>query len=57
MSRSDDKKLAALIKKTAAKVANTKPKNRQRYDETLPPEKEEDGDAQALFSEMKKRDF
>ncbi|HEX9580257.1 MAG TPA: hypothetical protein VF970_04050 [Gemmatimonadales bacterium] len=57
MSRSDDKKLAALVKKTAAKVANAKPKNRQRYDETLPPEKEDDGDSRMLFSEMKKREF
>jgi hypothetical protein len=57
MSRSEDRKLAALVKKTAAKVAKAKPKTRRRYDDTLPPEKEEDSDSRALFSEMKKREF
>ena len=57
MSRADDRKLAALVKKTAAKVANAKPKTRQRYDDTLPAEKEDDSDSHMLFSEMKKREF
>jgi hypothetical protein len=57
MSKSDDKKLEALAKKNAAKVAKAKPEKRRRYDDTLPPDREEDLDARGLFDEMKKRDF
>src|SRR5437016_5594444 len=42
MSKGDDRKLAALAKKNAAKVAKAKPTKRRRYDDTLPPEREED---------------
>lgn len=57
MSRSDDRKLEALVKKNAAKVAKAKPKTRRKYDDTLQQETEEDGDSRSLFSEMKKREF
>ena len=57
MSKSDERKLAALVKKNAAKVARSKPKARRRHDETLPPETEEDAELRDFFSEMKKRDF
>lgn len=57
MSKSDDRKLAALVKKNAAKVAKSKPKTRRKYDDTLQSEAEEDADSQSLFSEMKKREF
>jgi hypothetical protein len=57
MSKSDERKLAALVKKTAAKVANAKPKNQHRHDPTLPSEAEEDIDRRRFFSEMKKREF
>lgn len=57
MSKSDDRELAALVKKTAAKVAKSKPKARRKYDDTLRRTSEEEEDAQALFSEMKKREF
>jgi len=57
MSKSDDKKLEALAKKNAAKVAKAKPQKRRQYDDTLPAEREEDLDARGLFDEMKKRDF
>jgi hypothetical protein len=57
MSKSDDRKLEALVKKNAAKVANAKPKTRRKYDDTLQQETEEDGDSRSLFSEMKKREF
>ncbi len=57
MSKSDDRKLEALVKKNAAKVASAKPKNRRKYDDTLQQETEEDGDSRSLFSEMKKREF
>jgi hypothetical protein len=61
MTKSDDRKLAALVKKNAAKAANPKndPKanRRRQYDSTLPADAEEDGDLRAFFSEMKKREF
>jgi hypothetical protein len=57
MSKSDDKKLEALARKNAAKAAKLKTQKRHRYDDTLPPEREEDADARVLFDEMKKRDF
>ncbi|MBI4502731.1 MAG: hypothetical protein HY700_16415 [Gemmatimonadetes bacterium] len=60
MSKSDDKKLAALVKKTMAKVEARKPKAklRRQVDGTLQPEvTEEDLDRRDLFSEMKKREF
>jgi hypothetical protein len=57
MSKSDDEKLAKLIKKNAAKAAKAKPKAR-RYDPTLPPETTEDDiERRDFFSEMKKREF
>ena len=58
MSKSDDEKLAKLIKKNMAKAAKAKPKARRRYDTTLPPEtSDEDLERQDFFSEMKKREF
>ncbi len=57
MSKSDDRKLAALVKKNAAKAAKAKTKGRRRYDDTLPPEREQDPDLRHFFSEMKKREF
>jgi hypothetical protein len=57
MSKSDEKKLAALVKKNAAKAAKAKKKERRQYDETLPPEGDEDTELRDFFSEMKKREF
>jgi hypothetical protein len=60
MSSSDDKKIAALVKKTMAKVEAKKPraKLRKQVDDTLQAEtSEEDLDRRDLFSEMKKREF
>ena len=57
MSKSEDEKMAKLIKKNAAKAAKAKPKPR-RYDPTLPPDTtEEDIERRDFFSEMKKREF
>jgi hypothetical protein len=53
----DDKQLAALAKKNAAKVAKEKAKKRRRFDDTLPEEQEEDRDRDRFFSDMKKREF
>jgi hypothetical protein len=57
MSGIDDRKLAALAKKNAAKAAKAKVKSRRQYDNTLPPETEEDAERRKFFSEMKKREF
>jgi hypothetical protein len=57
MSKSDDKKLEALVRKNAAKAAKAKAKTRRRYDETLQPETDEDEERHRFFSEMKKREF
>ncbi len=51
----DDKQLAALARKNAAKVAKEKSKARRKFDDTLP-DNDEDRDAQRLFKEMKKRE-
>jgi len=57
VSKSDDQKLAALIRKNAAKAARPKAKRRRQYDATLPPETDEDTERRDFFSEMKKREF
>jgi len=57
-SKSDEQKLAALIKKNAAKAAKAKRKVQRQYDTTLPPETtDEDLERRDFFSEMKKREF
>ena len=60
MSKSDERKLAALIKKNMAKVEAKKPKDklRKQIDDTLPKETDEtDLDRRDFFSDMKKREF
>ena len=57
MSKSDEQKLAALVKKNAAKAAKAKQKARRQYDKTLPPEPDEDTELRDFFSEMQKREF
>ncbi len=57
MPKGDDRKLEALAKKNAAKVAKVKPKRRRQYDDTLQPEREEDLELRDFFQEMKKREF
>lgn len=59
MANSEERKIAALVKKLAAKAA-AKPKSsrRRQYDPTLPPEPtDEDLERRDFFSEMKKREF
>jgi len=56
VSKTDDEKLAKLIKKNMAKAAKAKP--RKRYDPTLPPDSTDDDiERRDFFSEMKKREF
>lgn len=58
MSRSDEAKLAALVRKTAAKAAKAKRKVQRQYDDTLRSETTDDDiERRDFFSEMKKRDF
>jgi len=57
MSKSDDQKLAALVRKNAAKAAKAKQPTRRQYDDTLSPEVEDDLERRKFFSEMKKREF
>ena len=57
-SKSEEQKLAALIRKNAAKAAQAKRKIQRQYDSTLPPEtSDEDIERRDFFSEMKKREF
>ena len=53
----DNRKLAALARKNAAKAVAKKPKINPRYDDTLPPQPEDDEETKRLFKEMKKREF
>ena len=60
VSKSEDKKLAALIKKNMAKAEakKLKAKLRKQYDDTLQPDGGEgDLDTRDFFSDMKKREF
>jgi hypothetical protein len=57
MSKSDEQKLAALIRKNMAKAEKPKAMKKRRYDPTLPPEVDDDPEHRAFFSEMKKREF
>ncbi|MGH7605934.1 MAG: hypothetical protein ACREME_01225 [Gemmatimonadales bacterium] len=58
MSKSEDERMAKLIRKNVAKVEKAKPKARRRYDTTLPPETSDDDiERRDFFKEMKKREF
>ena len=58
MPKSEDERMAKLIRKNVAKAAKAKPKTRRKYDTTLPPEtSDEDLERRDFFSEMKKREF
>jgi hypothetical protein len=57
-SKSDEEKLAALIKKNVAKAAAAKQKVKRNYDSTLKSETtDQDLERRDFFSEMKKREF
>ena len=57
MTKADDQRLAALIKKNAAKAAKPKKEPRRRFDDTLPSDTEDDRDSRDFFDEMKRREF
>jgi hypothetical protein len=57
-SKSDEQKLAALIKKNVAKAEAAKQKVKRNYDSTLRSDTtDEDIERRDFFSEMKKREF
>ena len=57
-SKSDEQKMQKLIKKLGNKAAQQKPKERRRYDTTLPPDvSDDDIERRDFFKEMKKREF
>ena len=59
MGKSDEAKLAKLIRQNMAKAEQKKPKDKRRkqYDPTLSTEIDDDPERRAFFSEMKKREF
>jgi hypothetical protein len=57
MTKADDKKLQALAKKNAAKIAKPKEGTVPAYDDTLRIKREEESESRTLFKEMKKREF
>ena len=57
MTKADDQRLAALVKKNAAKAAKPKKNPRRKFDDTLREETEEDYDSRKFFQEMKRREF
>jgi hypothetical protein len=58
MSKTEDERLAKLIRKNVAKASAAKKKVQRNYDTTLKSETtEEDLERRDFFSEMKKREF
>ena len=56
--KSEEQRLAALVRKNVAKAANAKKKVQRQYDNTLPPETTDaDLERRDFFKEMKKREF
>ena len=56
--KSDEQRMAALVRKNAAKAARAKKKVQRQYDSTLPPETTDaDIERRDFFKEMKKREF
>lgn len=57
MTKADDKKIQALARKNAAKIAKAKEGTNPAYDDTLRIKREEESESRTLFKEMKKREF
>jgi hypothetical protein len=58
MSKREDQRIAALVRKNAAKTANPKVDRTAQYDDTLkgkPPEP--DSESKRFFKDMKRREF
>ena len=58
MSKREDQRIAALVKKNTAKIANPKVDRSSQYDDTLKRKApEQDVETKRLFKEMKRREF
>jgi hypothetical protein len=58
MSKREDQRIAALVKKNTAKIANPKVDRSAQYDDTLKTKSAEtDQDHKKFFKEMKRREF
>lgn len=58
MSKREEQKIAALIKKHAGKTAGPRKDRDAQYDDTLRKRPaEQDGETTRLFKEMKRREF
>jgi hypothetical protein len=58
MSKREDQRIAALVKKNTAKIANPKVDRSAQYDDTLKRKPaEQDVETKRLFKEMKRREF
>ena len=57
MAKSDEAKMAKLIRKLSAKVDSKKVDKRRKYEPTLQPDDESAIERKEFFSEMKKREF
>lgn len=58
MSKREEQRLAALIKKNAAKATSKKTDRAAQYDDTLKQKPaEEDHETKRFFKEMKRREF
>ena len=58
MSKREDQRIAALVKKNTAKVANPKVDRSSQYDDTLKTKAaEQEEDTKKFFKEMKRREF
>jgi len=59
MGKSDDAKMAKLVRKLSQQAGQAKGVQRRKYDDTLRPETDVEGDLErkAFFKEMKKREF
>jgi len=57
MSKSEDKRIAALAKKNAAKIKPPRDEQSAQFDPTLRQRPEESAETRRLFKEMKRREF
>ena len=58
MSKREDARIAKLVRKNTAKIADKKVDRSAQYDDTLKGKPaEQDRETQRLFKEMKKREF
>lgn len=58
MTKQDDRRIAALAKKNAAKIKPPTQERAARYDDTLrKPSNDDNAETERLFKEMKRRDF